>query len=240
MFCQKYMLFWMLLGLSVFRLGAQNDTSQLAIGQWRSYLPLNTGRYVTQSPDRLFYAAEQSVLVIDKSEFSTDEISRIDGLSNSGIRLLRYHPGSKTLLVVYNNSVIDLIPDEGPVRTLNQIANFSNFVGEKMVFDLVVAILAYHGSTSNDGSFPSRPLPAWMFFRRSCFKTSFTSLPKVGFFGYPQANRTRKTSAIGNSWGLRKVFLPLMSRVAFVCSINNCTLTSITKFFASTATNSYP
>jgi hypothetical protein len=125
-------------GSPVLMAQSQADTSKLAIGQWRSLLPLNTGRYVTQSADKLFYAAEQSIIILDKTELSTEEISREDGLSNTGIRLLRYSPGAKTLIVVYNNSVIDLVPDQGPILTLNQIANFSNFVGDKIVYDVVI------------------------------------------------------------------------------------------------------
>lgn len=119
-------------------LQAQNDTSKLAIGQWRTHLPLRTGRFVTQSSEKVYYAAEQSILVINKTDFELEEISRVHGLSNTQAKLLAYVPGSKTLLVVYENSVIDLVPEEGPIFTLNQITNFSNFVGDKIVHRISV------------------------------------------------------------------------------------------------------
>ena len=55
-------------------LAGQVDTSTLAIGQWRTLLPLRTGRYVTQSVDKVYYAAEESILAIDKVDFSLEEI----------------------------------------------------------------------------------------------------------------------------------------------------------------------
>lgn len=127
-------LFFFLLSLS--SLMAQIDTSTLAIGQWRSHLPLRTGRFVTQSSEKVYYAAEQSVLAIDKADFSLQEISRVHGLSNTRPKILTYAAGSKVLLVLYENSVIDVVPEEGPVLTLNQITNFSNFVGDKVVHSI--------------------------------------------------------------------------------------------------------
>lgn len=127
-------LFFFLLGTA--SLMAQIDTSTLAIGQWRSHLPLRTGRFVTQSSEKVYYAAEQSILAIDKADFSLQEISRVHGLSNTRPKILTYAAGSKVLLVLYENSVIDVVPEEGPVLTLNQITNFSNFVGDKVVHSI--------------------------------------------------------------------------------------------------------
>jgi ligand-binding sensor domain-containing protein len=130
---------WVLFYLHcIFAAQAQMDTSTLAIGQWRSHLPLRTGRFVTQSSDKVYYATEQSVLEIDKADFSLREISRVHGLSNTKAKIVKYVGGSKSLLVLYDNSVIDLVPETGPVFTFNQINNFSNFVGDKIVHAITV------------------------------------------------------------------------------------------------------
>lgn len=104
-----------------------------AIGQWRSHLPYNAGPYVTQSSDFVYYGTEWSVLRINKADRAVDFIDKTDGLSNVGLSGIRYHPGTDQLVIAYENSVIDLLPAEGPVTTLNQIANFSNFVGERSI-----------------------------------------------------------------------------------------------------------
>ncbi len=106
--------------------------SPLAIGQWRSHLPFRFGRSVTQSATKVYFAADQALLTLDKSDLSTAFITKVEGLSNSGIDIVKYHPGSDVLAVVYTNSVIDLIkPRE--VVTLNQIRNFTNLPGQKQV-----------------------------------------------------------------------------------------------------------
>jgi hypothetical protein len=88
--------------------------------------------------DKVYYAAEESILAIDKVDFSLEEITRVQGLSNTQAKILTYVPGSKALLVVYDNSVIDLMPEKGSILTLNQITNFSNFVGDKIVHGISI------------------------------------------------------------------------------------------------------
>jgi len=109
-----------------------NAQSPLAIGEWRSHLPFRIGRSVTQSNDNIYYASDQALLVLDKSDLSTRYLSKTEGLSNAGIELVKYHPGSDVLAVMYSNSVIDLVKPDGIV-TLNQIRNFANLPGQKKI-----------------------------------------------------------------------------------------------------------
>jgi len=112
---------------------AQNT---LPIGQWRSHLPYRIGQSVTQSDDRVYYATNWSVLSLDKEESSVDFLTTVEGLSNTGIALIKYNRPGNTLLVVYENSVIDLVRDDG-ISSLNQIRNF-NSTGDKTIFDIFV------------------------------------------------------------------------------------------------------
>ncbi len=113
---------------------AQN---QLSIGQWRSHLPYNLGRVVTQSSDKIFFATEWSIVSVDKVDESVDFLSKVEGLSNVGIQLAKYNPGSQTLIIVYTNTVIDLVKPDG-IITMNQIRNFNNIVGEKSINDIFI------------------------------------------------------------------------------------------------------
>lgn len=124
--------------LLAFLLTGSAQDGSLAIGQWRTHLPYNSGTYVTQSPEEVFYSTGGAILIIDKAERSVRFLDKVRGLSGIGIALLQYHPALATLLVVYENSSIDLVPESGPVITLNQIPNFANFVGEKTIASLTV------------------------------------------------------------------------------------------------------
>lgn len=109
----------------------------LPIGQWRAHHPYRKGIAVTQSNSAVYYATEEAILSIEKEDMAVSFLSKVDGLSNVGIQTIKYNTFSDILVVIYTNSVIDLVkPDE--IITMNQIANFDNFVGEKTIADIFI------------------------------------------------------------------------------------------------------
>ncbi len=111
--------------------------SDLAIGQWKSHLPFSSGLYVTQSDDKIFYATRFAVLEVDKQERSVRRLTKVEGLSDVGVSLVKYNRESKILLVVYDDSEIDLVSEEG-VLTLPAVAE-APFLGGKTIFDVYMA-----------------------------------------------------------------------------------------------------
>lgn len=107
------------------------------IGSWRSYLPFRNGTKVTQSSDQIIYATNEAVFTLDKDELAVDFLTKTDGLSNVGIREIKFNQDSETLIVVYNNSVIDLIRNNETI-TLSDIKNFNNIIGLKEVNNIFV------------------------------------------------------------------------------------------------------
>lgn len=113
---------------------AQND---VAIGQWKSYLPYRGGIHVTQSEERVFYATNFSVMAIDKTDFAVEYFSKVNGLSQVGVKTIQYNQSGSQLIVVYKNGVIDILDEQG-TTTLNQIKNFNAILGEKSVNEIFV------------------------------------------------------------------------------------------------------
>ena len=123
--------------LSCLFLSTAIGQNALPIGKWRAHLPYRIGQYVTQSKDQVFYSTGLSIITLDKEELSTQFISKVNGLSNAGINLIKYNLFSDILIVVYSNSVFDLVkPDE--VITMNQIKNFENISGDKSVNNIFI------------------------------------------------------------------------------------------------------
>ena len=101
---------------------AQNE---VAIGEWRSYLPYTKGIDVTQNATTIYYAANFSLLAIDKEDNSIQRLTKVNGLSDVEISKLKHSPFNDILIAVYENRNIDFItPDE--------ITNFP-FVKDKNV-----------------------------------------------------------------------------------------------------------
>jgi ligand-binding sensor domain-containing protein len=130
-----------LLSCCAFLLAAQTqDTSEsLKIGDWRSYLSFQEGRYVTQSKDKIFFASQYAIATLDKQDNSFDYITKVEGLNDAGVALIRYNSFAKVLIVVYNNSNIDLVYDSGETVNIKDIQSNTDIIGDKQIYDMYMA-----------------------------------------------------------------------------------------------------
>lgn len=115
-----------------------NAQSDLAIGQWKSYLPFHEGTSVTQSDDKIYYGARFGMLIIDKAERSLQRMTKVEGLSGVGISLVKYNRQSNVLVIVYNDGVIDLLKEDG-ITTLPNIPGSNIVLGEKKIHEVYMA-----------------------------------------------------------------------------------------------------
>lgn len=125
----------LLCGFSLFYLLNLTAQTPLAIGEWESLQSYRTGTYVTETPNSIAYTTGNAVFFIDKEDLSITQLNREDGLSETGVKLIRYHEPTETLIIVYTNSVIDLYRN-GSFSTLRQIDNFNFSGGDNSINDL--------------------------------------------------------------------------------------------------------
>ncbi len=132
-----FLLFASLL-LTLGGLSAQPDTfPPLKIGEWRQHLPWQRTRYVTQSDDKVYFATEWAVVEIDKADRSPRFITKVEGLSDVGMRLIRYNRTTGSLLLAYTNSNLDIYyPADGSVINLPFIKTNINLIGDKQIYDV--------------------------------------------------------------------------------------------------------
>lgn len=106
--------------------------SELRINEWRALLPYELGNTVTQSAAYVYYGSRNGILKLNKETREPAFISKVEGLSHVGIRLVKYHAPSHALIVVYENSAIDLIFNDR-IIPVNDIRNSTGIVGSKAV-----------------------------------------------------------------------------------------------------------
>ena len=132
---RNYLIF--LVVLFSFGLSAQADSLRSradSLGEWRTLQSYRFGTYVTESENSIIYTTGKALFYLDKEDLSITRLAREDGLAEARVRLIRYHPPTETLIIVYENSVIDLLRN-GRFSTLRQIDNFS-FSGDKQIYDM--------------------------------------------------------------------------------------------------------
>ena len=113
-------------------------TNDLQIGQWKSYLPYRTAKYVTQSKDKVYFATQSAILSYDKNNNEIDFLSKVEGLSDAGIQVIKYNKLSEILFIAYDNSNIDLLQKDGSVQNVRDILSNVNIIGDKKIYDVYV------------------------------------------------------------------------------------------------------
>ncbi len=85
------------------------SNAQIAIGQWRDHLPYNQGAMIADAGDKVYLVTNVGMFSYNKRTGETQKLSKITGLSDSGVKSTRYHKESETLFIGYSNGNIDLI-----------------------------------------------------------------------------------------------------------------------------------
>ena len=111
--------------------------STLQIGQWQSHLPYHDGRQVTQSSEKVYYATEESVLIIDKEDNSIEVLSKVDGLSDTGVSEIIFDESNDQLIIAYTNSVLDIVAGSEVIR-ISDILDKTSIQGDKQIYDMYI------------------------------------------------------------------------------------------------------
>jgi len=115
-------------------IAAQSD---LKIYQWKSHLPYPLGKSITQSSSKIYFASPFSIFSVDKQDNSLEFLTKVEGLSDIKMSVLKYAPEHETLIASYANSNIDLIKPDGIVN-LPDVKNF-DIVGDRAIYNIYQA-----------------------------------------------------------------------------------------------------
>lgn len=102
------------------------------VGRWREHLPFGNGITVSMADEKVFCSAEYGVFSVQRNDGFIERYSKINGLNDVGVRLVKHNTSSEKTIIVYNNSNIDVL-------YRNDIINIpyilrSNITGDKTVY----------------------------------------------------------------------------------------------------------
>lgn len=99
---------WLVIFLCM-ALGAQAQNTLPALGAWREHLPYQNAVDVVATNKKIFAATPFSLFSIDKNSSEIQRISKVSGLSETGISRIAYDAETEKLFIAYNNSNIDVL-----------------------------------------------------------------------------------------------------------------------------------
>ena len=108
-----------------------------SIGSWRAYLSYHDITEIERAGDVLFVLASNNLYAYNTSDKSVQTFSKMDALSDCGIRHIAWNPTAKRLLIVYENENIDLLDLSSNTVNMPEYYNKS-VIGEKTVNDIYI------------------------------------------------------------------------------------------------------
>ncbi|RYZ19971.1 MAG: hypothetical protein EOO16_18290 [Chitinophagaceae bacterium] len=108
-----------------------------AIGSWREHLPTNSTLGVALTPERIYAATPYALFSINRAGDEVERLSKIGGLSETGISTIRYDAAAGKLYVAYTNSNIDVLTGSG-IRNIPDLKR-ENVSGDKSIYDFFPA-----------------------------------------------------------------------------------------------------
>ena len=82
---------------------------QLPVGSWSDHFRYNTARSVAAGNDEIYASTGTAVLVYNKKFNELKKLSKVTGLSGTGISSIAWSPETSSLLIGYDNTDLDLV-----------------------------------------------------------------------------------------------------------------------------------
>ena len=114
------------------------------IGFWREHLPYGSATDVTAGENEIFCATPYSLFTVDAKK-NIERLSRITGLSETGISTILFDDANKKLVIAYSNSNLDIIY-RNDIFNVPDIKR-SNVIGDKNIYNIYPLAKNYYLST---------------------------------------------------------------------------------------------
>ncbi|MDD3740392.1 MAG: two-component regulator propeller domain-containing protein [Bacteroidales bacterium] len=128
-------------GFAIFLILSMFSFGQIAVGQWRDHLPYSFGTNVTVTDKDVYMVTNVGLLKYNKTSGETEKLTKINGLSDSGVKSIAWHESLKIVILGYSNGNIDLING-------NQIINLADIKRKTMNGDKNIYSICLLGNTA--------------------------------------------------------------------------------------------
>lgn len=111
--------------------------AQDPLGIWNDHIPHGTVYDIAKVGDDIFCATEIGLFAYNEIDKNVTTYSKLNGLSDIGIRALEYDDKRGQLILGYKNGNIDIFDGEN-ITNINDIVRSSKFVGKKRINNIEV------------------------------------------------------------------------------------------------------
>ncbi|MFL5786528.1 MAG: two-component regulator propeller domain-containing protein [Flavisolibacter sp.] len=104
------------------------------VGLWRELLSYLSAADVTGNDKKIYCATPYSLFTFDLTSKEINRISKVSGLSETGVSTINYNPYINNLLIAYANSNIDIL-DQAGIHNIPELKRLS-VSGNKTIYNI--------------------------------------------------------------------------------------------------------
>jgi len=109
--------------------------AQLAPGEWMYHLSMTNTTKVVEAGQRIYFLCDGGIFYFDKTDNSIGTFNKLDNLSGSDYYGISYNKNTKSLIVTYKSSAIDIIREDESVHPILDIKR-KNISGDKLIYNV--------------------------------------------------------------------------------------------------------
>jgi hypothetical protein len=123
---------WLLSALVLTIFSANLFSQQIGIGQWRTHLPYQKVIDVVTNDNTIYAATPFDIFTYNSGDNRIERIDKVKGLNDIGISKINYHTDTRSLLIAYSNTNMDLLKEDGTIINIADIKN-KEILGNKTI-----------------------------------------------------------------------------------------------------------
>ena len=128
------------LQLSIFKL---SFAQEIPIGTWRSHVSFNSIRSVSIGTTNVYAASANGVMIFNLQDNSLSSITKLDGLSSTGITQVAVDQPRQQVLIAYADGNLDILRDQEMIN-FDRLKNSTTVTGSKRISHITLkGSLAY-------------------------------------------------------------------------------------------------
>ena len=112
------------------------QAQDVSIGFWKDYQSYTSASYITEAGSRIYCVTNGGLFYLEKTDNTLNRISKVNGLSDIGVKQVAYDENLEITVVTYENCNLDLIKGE-------RIINISDIkrkeiIGNKFINNIII------------------------------------------------------------------------------------------------------
>ena len=109
--------------------------AQIPIYQWTTHVPGMKVINVEKVHENIYAATPYELFYYNTNDNSINKLTKVNGLSDFGINVMRYNPHTDMIFIGYSNANIDIIDKDKNIINISDIKN-KNILGNKNINDV--------------------------------------------------------------------------------------------------------